>query len=148
MSTSLAPFKSQFGLPRDLRSDFDTMLKRFFDSGNGIEMAGWNPEVNVSETDKQFEVKVDLPGMKPEDFTVELRHGDLWISGERSEEKEEKGKTWHRIERRSGQFRRILTLGQEVDADHVEAEYKDGVLHVVVPKTAVAQPKKVQVKKT
>lgn len=147
MRGSLIPFGSAFGLTRDLRSEFDRMLNRFFEGDNGEpQLRGWNPKLNVSETEKQFEVTVDLPGMKLENFTVELRQGDLWITGERQEEKDEKGKTWHRIERHYGQFQRVLPLGTDVDPEKVEAEYKDGVLHVLVPKTEVAQPKKVKVK--
>lgn len=146
MATSLIPFGTRFGLSKDLRTEFDNMLSRFFEGGNGMNLSKWTPDVNVSESDKEFEVKVDLPGLKPEDFSVELRHGDLWITGERKEETEEKGKTWHRFERHYGQFRRVLPLGQDVDPDHVEAEYKEGILRVVVPKAEVAQPKKVQVK--
>ena len=102
--------------------------------------------MNVSETDKHFEVVVDLPGLKADEFTVEFRQGDLWISGERKEEKEVKGKTWHRVERHYGQFRRVLPLGENVDSEHIEAEYKEGTLHVIVPRTEVVQPKKVKVK--
>jgi len=146
MRTSLIPFGTEFGLSKDLRTEFDDMLQRFFGGGNGSELSKWVPEVNVSETDKHFEVKVDLPGLKPEEFTVEFRQGDLWITGERKEEKEEKGKTRHRVERHHGQFRRVLPLGENVDPEHIDAGYKEGVLHVVVPKTEFAQPKKVEVK--
>jgi HSP20 family protein len=146
MNTSLLPFGTRFGLSTDIQRELDNLLGRFFEGGNGSKLMEWKPEVNISETEGQYEVHIDLPGMKPEDFTVELRHGDLWISGERKEETEEKGKTWHRMERRYGQFRRILPLGQEVDPEKIEAEYKEGVLRVVVPKSEVAQPKKVTVK--
>jgi HSP20 family protein len=100
----------------------------------------------VAETDTGWEVTLDLPGMKPEDFDVEFKHGDLWITGERKYEHEEEGKTYHRVERQWGQFRRVIRMGEEVDAERVNAEYKDGVLHITVPKTEMARAKRIEVK--
>jgi HSP20 family protein len=84
--------------------------------------------------------------MKPEEFNVELHHGELWISGEKKEEKEEKGKTYHRVERRFGEFRRGFRLPLPVNEEKVTAEYKEGILRVAVPKIAAAMPKRVEVK--
>ena len=106
----------------------------------------WTPQANVAETDAGYDVSVDLPGLKPEDFNVELRHGDLWISGERSEEREESGRTWHRVERHFGQFRRVIRLGDDVNPEGVDAEYKDGVLRVHIPKSEAAKSRKIEVK--
>ena len=78
--------------------------------------------------------------------SVELRHGDLWITGQRTEQHEEKGKTWHRVERHYGQFRRVVRLGDDVNPDEVDAEYKDGVLKVSVAKCEEARTKKIEVK--
>jgi HSP20 family protein len=103
------------------------------------------PRFDVSETDQQFEVSVDLPGMKAEDFTIEFSNGELWISGERKCEHEDKGKTWHRIERSYGTFRRGIPLTEAVKSDKITAEYKDGVLCVTVPKDEKAQPKRITV---
>jgi HSP20 family protein len=129
-----------------LRTEFNNILSQFFGGGNGTELAKWAPQVNVSETEKHFEVEVDLPGLKADEFGVELRQRDLWITGERKEEKEEKGKTWHRMERHYGQFRRVIPLGENVDPERVEAEYKEGVLRVVVQKAETAQTRKVKVR--
>jgi HSP20 family protein len=101
---------------------------------------------NLAETENHYEVTVELPGMKPEEFNVELRNGELWITGERKEEKEEKGKTWHRMERRYGEFRRVFRLPLAVEAEKVTAEYKEGILRIAVPKVAEAKPKRVEVK--
>ena len=144
-SNSLIPFDTRFGLI----GDFDNLIGRFFTSSdNGSEevRAHWTPRINLSETDKQYEVSVDLPGMQPDALNVELKHGDLWINGERHGVTEEKGKSWHRVERCHGQFRRTVRLGDDVDSACVDAEYKDGVLRITVPKIKAAQTKHIQIK--
>lgn len=104
------------------------------------------PETNVVETDKAIEVTVELPGLKPEDVKVEMKENALWITGEKKEEKEEKGKTFHRVERRAGMFRRVLTLPAEVTTDKVDAHFTDGVLKITLPKTEKVAPRHIEVK--
>ncbi len=84
--------------------------------------------------------------MKPEDLNVEYRDGTLVIAGRKAEEKEEKGKTFHRVERYAGEFRRAIALPQAVDQEHVEAHYADGVLRVTVPKAEAAKPRQIAIK--
>jgi HSP20 family protein len=104
------------------------------------------PRMNVAETDAQVEVTVDLPGMKPEEFNVELKNGELWVTGERKEEKEEKGKNVHRVERHYGAFRRVVTLPTPVDEKKVTADYHEGVLKITLPKSEAVKPKHIEVK--
>lgn len=146
MSTALTPFGTRFGMLADFRNEFDQMLSRFFDDAPPQALAQWTPRVNLAETDQAYEVTVDLPGMQPKDFEVELRHGDLWISGQREEESRQEGKAWHRVERHYGQFRRAIRLGDDVDVDSIDASYKDGVLHISVAKSERARTKKIEVK--
>lgn len=148
MANQLTPFGTRFPETFDqFRREMDTLMDRFLRPGNGQELPQWNtPLANVSETDNAYEVSVDLPGMKPDDFDVELKHGELWITGERKEEQEKKEKTHHRIERQYGQFRRVIRLGEDVDPENVEAEYKDGVLKVTVPKKETAATRHIEVK--
>jgi HSP20 family protein len=108
--------------------------------------ADWAPALDIQETEKEYAVKVDLPEVKKEDIKVELLDGALTIQGERKQEKEEKGKKYHRVERQYGQFVRRFTLPGEVDATKIQAQFKDGVLTVTMPKTAAATPKPVEVK--
>lgn len=105
-----------------------------------------SPDLDIAETDKSVEVRMDAPGLKAEEFDIRVNHNLLTISGERKEEKEEKGKTFHRVERRYGSFSRSVWLPCEVSGDEAVAEYKDGVLMVTLPKTAEAKSQKVQVK--
>lgn len=125
-------------------------MERFW-GGNGDWLtAGGStfPKMDVSETETHFEVTVDLPGLKPEEVNVEVKDGDLWISGEREEKKEEKDKTYHRVERHHGEFRRVISLPQSVDTEAIEATFDNGSLHVNVPKREQAKTKSIKVKKS
>jgi len=148
MNHSMIPTSNRLSLFDNFQHEMNDLFSRFFSDGNGgtHHLAQWSPQLNVSESDQSFEITVDLPGVKPEDIDVELKQGELWICGSRKEEMEEKGKTWHRVERFCGDFRRVIRLGNDVDPDHVDADYRDGVLHVTVPKTENAQAKKITIK--
>lgn len=108
--------------------------------------AEWAPAVDIQETDKEYLVKADLPDVKKDDVKVELQDGVLTVEGERRQEQEEKGKKFHKIERSYGKFVRRFALPTEVDDAKVQAEFKDGVLNVHLPKTATAKPKAIEVK--
>lgn len=124
------------------------MMERFF----GPEEEWWPlserfmPRVDIVETDKTFEVKVDLPGLKPEDIHVDIHGKELWITGEKKEVHEEEEKTFHRVERHYGQFRRILPLPGDVNEEQVEASFEDGVLNVSIAKVEEAQTKHIEIK--
>jgi len=123
------------------------VMDRFAGVSNGGDVSQWfAPKTNLAETKTEYEITLDLPGLKAEDFNLEFSDGQLWITGERKREKEEKGKTYHRVERSHGQFRRGVSLGPDVNADKIEAHYRDGVLTVVVPKAEAACPKRIEVK--
>lgn len=130
----------------DVRSEFGELFNRVAGWDGGQNTGWFAPSANLAETDKAYEVSLDLPGLKPEDVQIELKEGQLWISGQRKSEQEEKGKTWHRVERSYGQFRRVVMLGHDVDGDRVEANYRDGVLVVTVPKVVAAQAKRIEIK--
>lgn len=135
-------------LPRPLvrfEREMENLMERFFNPDDGW-LVGFIPAANVVETETAYEVTLELPGMKPEDFKVELNNVDLWVTGEKREEKEEKGKTFHRVERTYGEFRRVIPLPGEVAEAKIEAEYKEGVLKIPVPKTEKAKRRRVEVK--
>ena len=106
----------------------------------------WAPSVDIIEDDKEWLVKADLPEVKKEDVKVTVENGVLTITGERKFEKEEKDKKYHRIERSYGNFLRSFTLPDAADGSKVNAEFKDGVLKVHLPKSEKAKPKAVEVK--
>jgi HSP20 family protein len=122
------------------------LMERFFGREDGGWLTEFKPSANIAETEGEYEVTVELPGLKPEEVNVEYKEGALWITGERKEEKEEKGKTYHRIERRTGNFRRMFELGPAVDEEKIEAHFEHGVLKVTVPKTEAVKPKHIEVK--
>jgi HSP20 family protein len=133
--------------------DIQTRLNRFFNElpANRIEPDGlffsdWAPAVDIQETDKEFLIKAELPEVKKEDVKVEMLDGVLMIEGERRQEKEEKGKKFHRMERSYGKFVRQFALPADVEPTKIQAEFKDGMLNVHLPKTAAAKPKTIEVK--
>ena len=108
--------------------------------------AAFMPAVDIQETDAEFIVKADLPDVKKEDIKIHLEKGVLAIEGERKQEKEEQGRKFHKIEREYGRFVRRFSLPTEVEAGKVRAEFKHGVLNVVLPKAPSATSKTIEVK--
>jgi len=106
----------------------------------------FNPAFEVKENKDSFLFKADVPGMKEPDIEVKLVGDRLTISGKREAEREDKDETFYTYERSYGSFMRTFTLPAGIDADHVHAELKDGVLCVVVPKKAIAQGKTITIK--
>src|SRR5438477_5905162 len=146
MLRSLIPWRET--LPRSIsrfEDEMERMMEDFFgrrESMLGGEMAtSFVPTTNVAENENELEVTIDLPGLKPEEVNLELREGALWITGERKEEKEEKDRTFHRVERRYGSFRRVIPLPAAVNEEKVAAEFRDGVLTVKLPKSEAVNPR-------
>lgn len=106
----------------------------------------WAPLVDIVESDKEYLIKAELPGLKKEDVKVTFENGTLAIAGERKFEKEEKGKRYHRVESTYGSFMRSFVLPADTDPSKIDAEFKDGVLHVHVAKSETAKPKQINVK--
>ncbi|MDN4166886.1 Hsp20/alpha crystallin family protein [Cytophagales bacterium LB-30] len=116
-------------------SSFSTMLDRFFnESVRSTALAQFTPQVDIAETEKHFEIELAVPGLKKEDIKINLEEGKLTISGERKLEKEEKGKNFHARETHYGAFSRSFYLPDTVNPEKIEAQYTDGILHVIVPK--------------
>jgi len=111
-----------------------------------MTMAEWSPLVDISEDEKEYVIKAEIPEIKKEDVKLMVQDNVLTISGERKSEKEEKGKKYHRVERTYGSFLRSFTLPEDADGSKVAAEYKDGMLNVRLPKSEKAKPKSIEVK--
>ncbi|HZD12952.1 MAG TPA: Hsp20/alpha crystallin family protein [Candidatus Binatus sp.] len=117
------------------------------DKDEPITVAEWAPLVDITEDDKEYLIKAEMPEVKKDDVKVSVQDGVLTISGERKFEKcEEKGKKHHRIEWAYGSFARSFTLPDDADAGKVAGDYKDGVLKVHMPKSEKAKSKKIEVK--
>lgn len=130
--------------PRTLRSEMDRLFDDFFGM-TPARTAGtmWAPAVDVREDEHNFYVTADLPGMKKEEIEVELENSLLTIKGERRFERREDKENFHFVERSYGNFYRSFTLPKNVKGDAITAEYKDGVLSVMIPKADEVKPKKV-----
>jgi HSP20 family protein len=105
----------------------------------------WNPSVDIFETDSAVVVKVEVPGMNPKDFDVRLENNVLMLKGERKFEKETKEENYHRVERSYGSFSRTFALPTGVKEDKITAEYRDGILKIVLPKKEEVKPKSIKI---
>jgi len=134
---------------REVSSAFTEIMNRFFADdifSTGLEKTGWNPRVDVYEKDNHFIVKADIPGMNEKDLNVEIDNQIMTISGTKEEEHETKEKNYHQIERNYGSFCRTVSLPENIETERINAEYKQGVLTVTLPKNKETISKKIQVK--
>ena len=143
-SIARSPFRGLFSRPM-----FDELFNQFLMEGTSGQMSeALSAAMDVAETDQAIEVKMDLPGVKADDVDIQIDNNTLTVRGQRTEETEEKDdeKQYHRIERCSGSFSRSVVLPSSVNADESSAEFKDGVLNIVIPKTEDAKPRKISIK--
>jgi len=140
---------------RSLRKEMDAL---FNDWAGGLKSTGtssaanFTPSLDISETDGEIRIVAELPGVDQKDVEVTLAGDVLTIKGEKRSEKdetkEEKGRTWHRTERSFGSFQRSMRLPRDIDPSKVNADFKDGVLTVTLPKPQELQQqtKKIEIK--
>jgi HSP20 family protein len=112
---------------------------------NGGLTVEWAPTADISETDKEYLIRAELPAVKKEDVRVTIERGMLTIEGERKHQSEEKSEKLHRIESFYGTFSRSFSLPENVNADAIRCESKDGVLTVHIPKIEKEKPKQIVV---
>ena len=132
----------------DLSLDVENLLEHFFGDrvfGNTAS-TNWAPRVNVSENETAFQIDMELAGVNPDNVNVEMKEGRLEIWGEKKVETQQDGVKFLRTERYDGTFRRAFEFPTQVDADRIEAEFKHGVLSVVLPKSEKVLPRKIEVK--
>src|SRR4029434_5751925 len=132
-------------IKRDPFREFNTLPLRFGgffgkDLDTPISTTAWNPSVDIFENDNEVVVKAELPGMNAKDIEVRLENNVLVLKGERRFEKETKDENYHRVEREYVPFSRTFALPTAVNGDKVTAEYKDGVLKIVMPKNEETKP--------
>lgn len=139
------PFKELEDVSNRLNRIFGQPPARTEPGNEMLSMPDWAPSVDISETDTAYLVKAEIPGVKKEDVKVTIQDGMLTIQGERKQEKEEKGKKFHRIERCYGSFMRSFRVPDDADEGKVKAEFKDGMLNVTLNKSEKARPKAINV---
>jgi HSP20 family protein len=131
-----------------IQNEMNRLFNSFFDTptttGNGAYRR-WVPAMDLVETESDFVLRADLPGLSEKDVNIELEDNVLTISGERKGEHEERNEGYYRVERSSGSFRRTLTLPDGVEPDAVKATFDRGVLEVRVPKPEQRKPRKVAI---
>jgi len=130
-----------------LREEMNDLLGRFWSTASEpFGLAEWSPPLDVSETDDAVLVNVEIPGIDPKNLDISVAGDVLTIRGEKAEEERHAGRNFHRVERRYGAFTRTLTLPAVVDADHVEAKARAGVLEIRLPKREEAKARRVPIK--
>jgi HSP20 family protein len=147
ITTRWDPFKELDELQSRLSTMFGRApLRKDGERQEAMRLVEWAPLVDIIEDEKEYRIKAELPEVKKEDVKVAVQDDVLTISGERTFEKEEKGKKYHRVERAYGSFARNFTLPEDADAGKVTAEFQHGVLNVHIPKSEKARPKSIEVK--
>lgn len=129
-----------------LSSVLNRRSQRRDEGKESITVAEWAPTVDITEDDKEYLIKAELPEIKKEDVKVTVENGVLVLSGERKLEKEENNRKYHRIERSYGSFARSFGLPDDADDANVNAEFKEGILKVHIAKSEKSRPKQIEVK--
>lgn len=134
----------------DLRQRFNTAfgrqpVQRNTAQEESLTVPEWAPLVDITEDEKEYLIKAELPEVRKEDVKVTVEQGVLTITGERKFEKEEKGRKYHRVERSYGSFVRSFSVPDDADPTKVNAEFKDGVLKVHLIKSEQARPRQIEV---
>jgi HSP20 family protein len=140
-----------FSLQREVNRLFDDFFRGFDLRPLRVAEEGWggfSPKMDLEETEKEYRITAELPGVEEKDVEVLLTGNSLTLKGEKKEEKEEKGKSFYHVERSYGSFQRTVPLPDGIDLKKVDAEFKSGVLTVKLPKTSEAKKtgKKVPIK--
>lgn len=135
---------------RDIRTLQDEVNRVFTGAAqtNREDMlnGAWNPKVDIFENKDHLVLEADLPGMNGEDFELNFENNVLTLRGERKFEKKAEGENYHRVERAYGSFTRSFTLPPTVTADGAEAEFKNGILYVSLPKREETKARKIDIK--
>jgi len=130
-----------------LREEMNDLLSRFWShTSEPFGLAEWSPALDVSETDDAVLVHAEIPGIDPKELDIAVVGDPLTIRGEKKDEAEQKGRNYHRVERRYGSFTRSLRLPAAVEADKVTAKAHAGVLEIRLPKKEEAKAKRIEIK--
>jgi HSP20 family protein len=132
---------------RDLQREVDSIFDRFFGQTSSSDGASavWAPSTDLVETDGDYRLHLDVPGMSKEDISINVQNRTLTVSGERTAERTTENDDLVRAERAFGSFHRTFTLPDAVDADSIEAKYDNGVLEIAVPKTEESTRRQIEI---
>jgi len=133
-----------------LQNEIDRVFDQFFPSRNQDQegsspQAVWRPRMDLIETEEDYRLHLDMPGMSTDEIKISYQDNELVVSGERTSTQTDENEEFVRVERSFGQFRRAFTLPRTVDAENINATYDSGVLTVTVPKTEKVQPRQIEI---
>ncbi len=144
--THYRPFRPMGSLRHELDRLFGDFFPGMGEEGDGEAFSAvWSPRMDLTETEHEFVVKLDLPGIEKEQVNVDIEDGRLAVSGDRKEEKKEDKENYLRMERTYGHFFRSIPLPKTAKVDEVKAEFHNGVLRIRIPKTEETKPRKVEI---
>ena len=139
------PFKEMVSLQDRMNRLFEEAWGRSHRPDEDFITGTWAPAVDVRETKESLEISVELPGMDPKDVAITVENNILTLRGSREFEKADEGETYHRVERAYGAFERSFTLPRSVNAEKINAKFKQGVLHLSLPKREETKPRSVKI---
>jgi len=139
-------FSGLHSLQYDMNRIFDEFFRGDVLAGDSFFNRDWNPAVDIVENKDAYILKAELPGMTRDDVHITMENNLLTIRGEKKNETEQKEENFHRVERSYGAFERSFTIPGTITADKIDAQYKDGVLKLTLPKAEESKPKMIEVK--
>ncbi len=146
------PMRDLMSIEREFSNVFNNFEKRFGfgEAGKEIEQeynnAVWSPLTDISEDEGKYYLKLDLPGIKKEDVKINYHNGQLYISGDRKQETEEKSAKYHRVERTFGKYFRSFSLPEKIKENEIDAEFNNGQLKITVPKSEEARHRQIEIR--
>ena len=145
--TTRRPMRNLFSLHNEMGRVFGDLFGSH-EGGTDAAETSWMPTVDISETEKSYEIRAEIPGVSEKDVNVSVTDNLLTLKGEKHQEEETEGKNYHRVERMYGSFQRNFKLPSDVATDSIKAEYNDGVLMLSIPKSDVAKPTEIPITTT
>ena len=142
------PFRDFSVLQNQMNRLFEDAMGTWQGESNGRGNTNWVPLTDIYENDNDLIVRAELPGVDPKMIDVRMENNVLTIRGERPFEQKVAQENYHRLERSYGTFSRSFALPTTIDADKIHAEYRDGILHLTLPKAEKAKPKRIQIAAT
>ncbi len=139
------PMREMFNVRNRMNHIFDDFFSPTLKGDQEASLWNWKPVVDVYDNDDNIVIKAELPGVDKENIDIDVTGRFLTLKGERSVENEVKEEKYHRKERAYGKFERVFTLPAEVDSEKIEADYKDGVLTINIPKPEKEKPRQITI---
>ncbi len=144
-SNDIPSFRGILALQNDMNRIFDEFFHGDLLTNDSSFTNSWNPAVDIIENNDTYILKAEIPGMNKDDVKITLENNLLTIRGEKKNEVEKKDGNYHRVERSCGSFERSFTIPGTIKANDIDAQYKDGVLTLTLPKAEDAKPKRIEV---